>query len=59
MTGQPALTLPCGLTKSGLPIGLQLVAAPYAEKLLLAAAMLFEQNLPNPVGLPLGTAHYQ
>ena len=59
MTGQPALTLPCGLTRSGLPIGLQLVAAPYAEKLLLAAGMLFEQNLPNPVALPLGTAHHQ
>ena len=59
MTGQPALTLPCGLTKSGLPIGLQLVAAPFAEKLLLGAGILFEQNFPNPIGLPLGTAYHE
>ena len=54
MTGQPALTLPCGLTESALPIGLQLVGAPYSEKLLLAAGQLFEQNLSDPIGLPLG-----
>jgi aspartyl-tRNA(Asn)/glutamyl-tRNA(Gln) amidotransferase subunit A len=50
MTGQPAVTVPCGLTKDGLPIGLQLVSAPYTEKLLLSAARAFEQSCPNPVG---------
>jgi aspartyl-tRNA(Asn)/glutamyl-tRNA(Gln) amidotransferase subunit A len=59
MTGQPALTLPCGLTESGLPIGLQLVAAPFAEKLLLGAGILFEQTFPTPIGLPLGTAYHE
>lgn len=56
MTGQPALTLPCGLTQDGLPIALQLVSAPYAEKLLLSAGQLFEQSLPDPIGLPRANA---
>jgi len=29
--GTPALTLPCGFSKDGLPIGLQIVAAPFRE----------------------------
>jgi aspartyl-tRNA(Asn)/glutamyl-tRNA(Gln) amidotransferase subunit A len=52
MTGQPAITLPCGLTKEGLPIGLQLVSAPYTEKLLLGAAKAFEQARPVAIRLP-------
>ena len=43
LTGLPALSLPCGFTKQGLPIGLQLVAAPCAEAKLLRAAYAFEQ----------------
>jgi aspartyl-tRNA(Asn)/glutamyl-tRNA(Gln) amidotransferase subunit A len=50
MTGQPALTLPCGLSRGGLPIGLQLVGAHYSEKLLLAAARAFEVANPAPIG---------
>ena len=51
MTGQPAITVPCGLaTKDRLPIGVQLVGAPYAEKVLLSAALAFEQNRPHPIG---------
>jgi aspartyl-tRNA(Asn)/glutamyl-tRNA(Gln) amidotransferase subunit A len=50
MTGQPAITVPCGLTKDRLPIGVQLVGAPYAEKVLLSAALAFEQNCPHPIG---------
>ena len=52
MTGQPAMSVPCGLTSDGLPIGLQLVATHYAEKLLLRAAYAFEQANPTPVGFP-------
>jgi aspartyl-tRNA(Asn)/glutamyl-tRNA(Gln) amidotransferase subunit A len=52
MTGQPAMSVPCGLTSGGLPIGLQLVGAHYAEKLLLRAAYAFEQANPTPVGFP-------
>lgn len=36
--GLPTVTLPCGLSDSGLPLGLQLIAAPFAEASLLAAA---------------------
>jgi len=38
LTGFPAISLPCGLTRQGLPIGLQLVARPWNEALLLRAA---------------------
>ncbi len=43
-TGFPALTLPCGFTEEGLPIGLQLVAKPGNEKLLLRLAYAYEQS---------------
>jgi aspartyl-tRNA(Asn)/glutamyl-tRNA(Gln) amidotransferase subunit A len=42
LTGLPALSLPCGLTDAGLPIGLQLVAQPWAEGKLLRAGWAFE-----------------
>src|SRR6476659_3964263 len=41
----PALSLPCGFTASGLPVGLQMVAAPRAEPQLLAGAKLLEDVL--------------
>jgi amidase len=41
----PALSLPCGFTSSGLPIGLQMVAAPRAEGALLAGARVLEDVL--------------
>jgi Asp-tRNA(Asn)/Glu-tRNA(Gln) amidotransferase A subunit family amidase len=41
-TGFPALSVPCGLTKDGLPIGLQLAAAPWREAALLRAARAYE-----------------
>jgi aspartyl-tRNA(Asn)/glutamyl-tRNA(Gln) amidotransferase subunit A len=41
-TGFPALSMPCGFTREGLPIGLQLVAAPWREGLLLRAARAYE-----------------
>jgi aspartyl-tRNA(Asn)/glutamyl-tRNA(Gln) amidotransferase subunit A len=43
LTGLPALSLPCGFTNQGLPIGLQLVARPWAEASLLQAAYAYEQ----------------
>lgn len=42
LTGHPAITLPCGMGRDGLPIGLQLVGRLRQEKDLLAAAALFE-----------------
>ena len=41
----PALSLPCGFTASGLPVGLQMVAAPRAELQLLAGAKMLEDIL--------------
>lgn len=38
VAGNPAATLPCGLSETGLPIGAQLVTAPYREQLLLDVA---------------------
>ncbi len=40
--GAPALSLPCGATSEGLPIGMQLIARPGAERLLLQAAARYQ-----------------
>jgi len=41
----PALSLPCGFTASGLPVGLQMVGPPRGEALLLAGAKVLEDIL--------------
>jgi amidase len=41
----PALSLPCGFTASGLPVGLQMVTAPRGEAQLLAGAKALEDIL--------------
>jgi len=41
--GIPAITVPCGFTNSGLPIGLQISGAPFAETTVLALAHAYEQ----------------
>jgi amidase len=41
----PALSLPCGFTASGLPVGLQIVAPPRGEAQLLAGAKILEDIL--------------
>ncbi|MBM4004920.1 MAG: Asp-tRNA(Asn)/Glu-tRNA(Gln) amidotransferase subunit GatA [Planctomycetes bacterium] len=43
LAGIPALSVPCGLSRSGLPIGLQIQAAPFAEELLLRAGAMYQQ----------------
>jgi aspartyl-tRNA(Asn)/glutamyl-tRNA(Gln) amidotransferase subunit A len=47
MTRQPAASIPCGLTRAGLPIGLQIVGPLYAEDRVLRAARAFEQTQPE------------
>ncbi|MBI1739886.1 MAG: amidase [Candidatus Koribacter versatilis] len=41
--GIPAISIPCGFTKDGLPIGLQLAAPPWREDLVLEVAHAYEQ----------------
>jgi aspartyl-tRNA(Asn)/glutamyl-tRNA(Gln) amidotransferase subunit A len=55
LTRQPAATVPCGLTKNGLPIGLQLVGALFDEPTVLRAARAFERARPFPL-CPMATA---
>lgn len=43
LAGIPGMSLPCGFTSSGLPIGLQLLAKPFGETTLLRAGYAFEQ----------------
>jgi amidase len=42
--GFPAITVPAGFTSDGLPIGLELMARPFAEHLLLRLAYAYEQG---------------
>ena len=46
ITEQPAVSVPCGLTKAGLPAGLQIVGAFGKDALVLRAAAAFEQARP-------------
>lgn len=48
MVGVPGLSLPCGLSEAGLPIGMQLIAPHFAESRLLNTAFAFEQAYPLP-----------
>ncbi len=53
VSGCPAVSVPCGFTKSGLPVGLQLVGPPRGEGTLLQAARLFEEAMGIHKGLPI------
>jgi aspartyl-tRNA(Asn)/glutamyl-tRNA(Gln) amidotransferase subunit A len=41
--GLPAISLPCGFTQDGLPIGLQIAGPPWREDLILRLAQKYEQ----------------
>ncbi len=47
LSGYPALTLPVGYTPGGMPVGLQLMAAPWQEALLLGVGMALEAQMPK------------
>jgi aspartyl-tRNA(Asn)/glutamyl-tRNA(Gln) amidotransferase subunit A len=49
LLGWPAVSLPCGLSGEGLPVGIQLVAAPGKEELLLRAAAALEAGVKIPI----------
>ena len=44
LAGLPAISIPCGSDKNGLPIGLQLIGNALSEKTILRAAYTFEQE---------------
>jgi aspartyl-tRNA(Asn)/glutamyl-tRNA(Gln) amidotransferase subunit A len=54
LSRQPAIVIPCGLTRDGRPIGLQLAAARFREDLALRAAAAFEQTRPVLMRPPIG-----
>ena len=43
VTGQPAVSVPCGLSANGLPIGFQLLGRPFAEAILFRLARAYER----------------
>jgi len=45
LAGIPGISIPCGLAASGLPLGLQVLARPFAENDLFKFAFLLEKNL--------------
>ena len=46
LTGQPACSVPAGLTKDGLPVGLQIVGDWHGDEAVLRAAAAFEAVRP-------------
>jgi len=54
LAGVPGLSLPCGLSSSGLPIGIQLIGKQFDEARLLRAAHNLEQALGFESTPPLG-----
>ncbi len=52
LAGLPGISVPCGLTSGGLPIGLQMLAAPFEEGKILNAAYTFEQHTNHHLQKP-------
>ncbi|HXG04265.1 MAG TPA: amidase family protein, partial [Candidatus Binatia bacterium] len=46
LTGQPAASVPCGFTRAGLPVGLQIVGRRFDDALVLRASAAFEAARP-------------
>jgi aspartyl-tRNA(Asn)/glutamyl-tRNA(Gln) amidotransferase subunit A len=44
LAGIPAISIPCGLSREGLPIGLQIMGRHFDEGTVLRVAYTFEQN---------------
>ncbi len=43
LTGLPAISIPCGFTREGLPVGLQLIGSRWGEAQLLSIALAYEE----------------
>jgi len=46
LAGLPAISVPCGLDKDDLPVGMQLIGSQYNDGQLLAAAHAYLENYP-------------
>lgn len=44
IAGLPAISIPCGVDKKNMPIGMQLIGKHFAEETLLQAGYTYEQN---------------
>ena len=44
LAGTPAISVPCGFSAAGMPMGLQIVGRPFAEEMVLKVAHAYEQN---------------
>lgn len=53
LAGVPAISVPCGFTPAGLPVGLQFIGAVTDEHLLLSIAHAFERAYPQTLRPPL------
>lgn len=52
MAGIPAISVPCGFSADGLPIGLQMMAKPFDEETIFRAAYTFEQSTEHHLRKP-------
>jgi aspartyl-tRNA(Asn)/glutamyl-tRNA(Gln) amidotransferase subunit A len=52
LAGIPAVSLPCGLTASNLPAGLQIMGKPFSEETVMRVAYTYEQNRGFEMGQP-------
>lgn len=52
LAGIPGISIPCGFTQDGLPIGLQILAPIFGEEKLLQVAYTLEQNTAEPLQKP-------
>jgi aspartyl-tRNA(Asn)/glutamyl-tRNA(Gln) amidotransferase subunit A len=46
LTGMPAISVPCGVSQDGMPVGLQIMAAAFAEPLVLRVGAAYEAATP-------------
>ena len=51
-TGNPAASVPAGLTAAGLPVGMQIIGKKFRDEDVLAAAYTFEQIMPWSYDIP-------
>ena len=52
VVGNPAISVPCGFTKDGLPVGIQIVGRHHDDWGVLQMGHAFEQALELPVRIP-------